>query len=324
MQTPPPKNPTAVFSYNPGIQGNLAPSAMNTHGSGAALQEIPKQRRKVVTRLEVSSYDRNYNMNANTNMFQWELPVPLKDVYEIRIVNGTVPVPMYNIDVGWNSFRLWEGYDGEGNDGLITLTPGRYTVESLRSGLQSALNGLPGVQNQYSVVLDDLTQTFTIQRTAGSLEFGFLFVSGIPRNEFDLQTFQLNKMGSLAMILGFRGVEDVFCDGAGKIVAPNPPWLDTISRIYLYMSYDASIDFRSISRGAGRKDPSAIFYLEQDLVPGGYKTLNQETYDAVIEPGKVPISRIATIQFALYDEFYRLVNTNNRPVSFLLELTHHI
>lgn len=324
MQTPTPKNSSAVFSYTPGHQGNLVPSAMNTHGSGSALQETPKQRRKIVTRLEVSSYDRNYNMNANTNMFQWELPVPLKDVFEIRIVNGVVPVPMYNIDVGWNSFRLWEGYDGEGNDGLITLPPGRYTIESLRSGLQNALNGLAGVQNQYSVLFSDLTQTFTIQRTTGHLDFGFLFVSGIPRNEFDLQTFQLNKMGSLAMILGFRGVEDVYCDGDGKIVAPNPPWLDTISRLYLYMSYDATIDFRSISRGAGRKDPSAIFYLEKDLVPGGYKTLNQETYDAVIEPGKVPISRIATIQFALYDEFHRLINTNNRPVSFLLELTHHI
>lgn len=324
MQTPIPKNPTSVFSYNPDIQGSLATSALNTRGSGSALQEAPKQRRKVVTRIEVSSYDRNYNMYASTNIFQWELPVPLKDVYEIRIINGTVPVPMYNIDIGWNSFCLWEGIDGNGNDGIITLVPGLYTVESLRTSLESALNGLSGIQNQYSVILDTITQTFTIQRISGELDFGFLFVSRIPRNEFDLQTFQLNKMTSLAMILGFRGVEDVFSNGEGKIVAPFPPWLDTISRIYLYMSYDASIDFRSVSRGAGRKDPSAIFYLEKELPPGGYKTLNQETYDAVIEPGKVPISRIATIQFALYDEFYRLVNTNNRPVSFLLEVTHNI
>lgn len=320
MQTPTPKNPTSVFSYDPTFQGSLAASALTTRGSGAALQETPKQRRKVVSRIEVNSYDRNYNHSATTNQFTWELPVPLKDVYEIRIVNGTVPVPLYNIDVGWNSFCLWEG----GNQGVVSLTPGRYTIESLRSGLESALNGLAGIQNQYSVVFDEVTQKFTFRRISGEADYGFVYVSGTPRNEFDLQTFQLNQMGTLAMVMGFRGVEDVFCDTDGVIIAPYPPWLDTISRIYLYMSYDASIDFRSIARGAGRKDPSAIFYLEKDLAPGSYKTLNQETYDAVIEPGKAPISRISAIQFALYDEFYRLINTNNRPVSFLIEVTHFI
>jgi hypothetical protein len=313
-----PKQP--IFPYKaPDLQnrGALNPTALQTSGSGAALQSIPK-RTQHITRVEVNSYDRNYNGFATSNEFVWNFQTPLKDIMEIRIVGGTIPTPVYNIDVGYNQCVFFE-YEASYT---MTIPPGLYTAETLASTLETLLNSV-GLGNTYKVEIGAVHKKLVITRISGDASYGFLFMSGGIRDEFDLETFALIDQKSLAMIFGWSGVNDVFCNDAGVLEAPYIPNLSGINRIMLYVSYDASIDFRSITRGQGRREPSAIFYIDPSMAPGSYKTLDKDTYENIIDPGSAPISKINNFRLSFRDEFYRPLNLQNKPVSLLLEITHY-
>lgn len=309
-----------IFPYKaPDLQqrGALNPTALQTSGSGAALQSIPK-RTQHITRVEVNSYDRNYNGFATSNEFVWNFETPLKDVMEIRIVGGTIPTPVYNIDEGYNQCVFFE-YEASYT---MTIPPGLYSAETLASTLQTLLNSV-GLENSYNVEIGAVHKKLVITRTSGSASYGFLFISGGIRDEFDLETFALVNQKSLAMILGWSGVNDVFCNDAGILEAPYTPNLTGVNRMMLYVSYDASIDFRSIRRSQGRQEPSAIFYIDPNANPGMYKTLDKDTYENIIDPGSAPLSKINSFRLSFRDEFYRPLNLQNKPVSLLLEITHY-
>lgn len=284
-------------------------------GSSAALQAIPKRKRRTV-RLEINSNDRNLVTSTKTSKFRINLKYPLKGITEVRLVNGTIPVPFFNIDDGWNAFTFSEGL----KKWTVLITPGFYTESVLIAKLQTVLNTLPGLVNTYTVDIESPSQCIRIRRVTGSQTFGLLFASGNYIDEIDTKTASIISMRSPQTILGF-GYSD-FYDVGGEIVAPFPPQLELLfRRIYLYLNFDSTIDFRSVDRGQGRKEPSAILYLDSSNTYGSYKTLNQDNYDFPMDCGSAGISRVASIYVEFRDEFDRLLNFNNRTVSLLLEVS---
>lgn len=283
-------------------------------GSASALQAIPKRRRRNV-RIEINSNDRNLVTSPSTSSFRWVLKYPLKGVSEVRIVNGQVPIPSYNIDDGWNRFSFQEGLQRK----TIVIPPGLYTPTTVATQLQTLLNS-SGFINTYSVSIDPITECLRVQRSSGSQTFGFCFGSGTHIDQIDTTTNAIISVDSPQTLLGF-GYADTY-DRSGLLLSPFPVQLDfVLRRIYIYINFDSTIDLRSVDRGQGRKEPSAILYIDPSSGYGSYRTLNQDNYDSVMDCGTSGLSRVASVQVEFRDEFGRLLNFRQRPVSLLLELT---
>jgi hypothetical protein len=301
----------------------LDSSALRTTGAGSALQNVPKRTSRVV-RVEINSLDRNILKDPSPTNFRWTFPFPVKEVREVRLIGGTIPVPFLNIDVGWNTFSFQEGTTTY----TITIPVGYYTISTLLSKLQTQLNAIAAT-NTYSVAQ---TATGQLQITAtGGVLFKFLFASGSSTDRMDATTHTMLEYKTPGHILGF-GYAD-YTSSSGVLTAPNLPNLWCfLERTYLYLNFDSSQDLRSVFRGSGRKEPSAILYndeLNTYNSPIGIgsttpipltKYLNKETYDTIIVPAPAPLSRISVLEVSLRDMFYNLLNTQGREVSLLVEL----
>ena len=303
----------------PLVQGDnktaLNPSAFTSRGSGSALQEEPRSRKERIIHVEINSNDRNQTTYPNPATFQWTFANPLKNVTSIKVTGGTVPIPYYNIDIPSNQFIFDTGSEKK----LITIIPGQYSNTSLPAALKSLLDTADGT-NTYTVTISSTTFLLTVVST-GTNTFGFCFGTN---NQSNL-TNQFGNPGLQAVRnpgyqLGFTD-KDVYTVADKTIVSPNPVWINPLSRIYVYLNYDTSIDLRSIILGGAREGPSAIIYtLDTDALTHYMKSPSRDTFENVINPGLI-IPRIRTLNVSLQDEFQNVINTNNRPVTFLLEIT---
>jgi len=307
------------------IVNTLDASAFLTSGSGSALQ-IQKKKTARTIRVEINSIDRNTKAFPSPSHFQWTFPFPVKEIREVRLIGGTIPVPYLSMDTGWNKCTFVE----DGVRYTITLPVGFYTITTVLGALESALNGLSGIKNTYTVTQNAASGQATITGTGG-YGFSFLYKTGSTTDTIDIDTNSILALGCPARILGFETAD--YTSVGGSIVAPNLPniWY-ALERTYLYLNFNSSQDLRSVLRGIGRKEPSAIFYndeLNTYNYPGGLssvspipltKYLNKETYDTVIVPTPAPISRISYLEVSLRDVFYNLLHTQGREVSLVLEL----
>jgi hypothetical protein len=314
-----PNNKLAVAA-SPPLRGNATTTLalQNTAGSGAAVQPEPSRskRKERIVRIEINSNDRDVVKDKNPANFQWISPYPLKNVTSIVIVGGTVPVPLYTIDEPYNCFLFDTG------TAIYTLRfpPGLYTPILFAPAFKKLLDATDGI-NLYTVKVDPVTQILSV-KTNGQNHFGFLFGTGAPY--VNVYNPGLQKMLNPALMMGFAD-EDIYSVGNpldGQVItAPNPVILNPVQRIYLYLNYESTMDLRSIVLGGGRAGPSAILYCtDADSVAYYTKSLNKDTYENVISPNLI-VPRIRTIQVSLQDEFGNVLNTNRRPVSFLLEVT---
>ena len=294
---------------DPNQPSPLDKSAITTAGSGAAVQMEPRRPKDRIVRVEVNSNDRDVCGYPSPADFVWSFPFPLKNVKSICLVGGTFPVPFYNVDSPFNTFT----FDTGAAKVSVTFPPGVYTAASLASKTAALLTAADGV-NTYTAAIDPVTQRISIT-TSGVNTFGFLFGTGNYLNEYSPG---LKKIQNPSAILGFVD-SDAYSDG-GVLVAPYPVNLTPLTRMYVYLNYDATMDLRSVLRGMGKHEPSGILYCnDADTATNSIKTLNRDTYDNLLAPN-LTIPRIRTLHVSLRDEFYNVINTNNRPVSLLLEI----
>jgi hypothetical protein len=310
-------NPKHNYLIAPSLQGKngtkMEWSSDTTRGSGAALQAIPSRTQRVI-RVEINSNDRDFIKFPNPANFQWTPPFPIQGITSMTLVGGTVPVPIYTVDVPYNSFT----FDTGSAKVTATLPPGLYTPLFIAQKLKTTLDAADGT-NTYIVNVDPVTQLLSV-KTNGTNVFGFLFSEGAADAFKNVFNPSLSKRNNPSYMLGF-GNENYYSDPATKtLTAPYAVNVNPLQRIYLYMNYDTTIDFRGIFLGGGRPTPSAILYCtDQDSVSYFTKALNKDTYDNIIEHGNI-IPRVRNIFISLQDEFGTILNVNNRAVSLLLEI----
>lgn len=273
------------------------------------------ERRETSILIEINSRDRNLVQYPNPSEFRFRLYRPLKDIVKIQIAGGTVPGCLYNLNTGWNQFTFLEG----STRWNVTIPPGRYTYETICSKLASILNTLSGVTNTYSITIDATTGVFSLTRTAGIAAFGFLFLTGDFVDFYD-QNNTLQKVNSPAKLLGF-GRADYLSGAGATITAPNVVDLEFIlNRAYVYINHDNTQDLNTIERSVGRQQPHAIIYFDE--LRNNYKFLNKDTFQPLYSAYPAPISRIATFEIALRDEFDRCIDLNGRDFTLLLEIVY--
>ena len=282
----------------------------------------PRQRKEKITTIICNSRERNVVSYPNTNQFRWRLRRDLKDILSIRLVGGSVPANLYNINTGWNKFTFLEN----NIQYTITLNVGKYDETSLAAELKRALNN-SGLANVYNVVYSTITLKLSIIRTSGTYNFSLLFGSGNYTDQFDdftgavdnLSNDYLSDIRSPARILGF--VTQDYASTSGTIIAPNPidiAWF--LNKIFLHINVDTSLELNRVEVARGTHDPYALIYL--DTVKDGIKHLNKETDYPVIEFSPAPLSRLSLLEISLRDEFYKLLDTQNKEYTLVLEISY--
>ncbi len=271
------------------------------------------ERRETTMLLEINSRDRNLIQYPNPSEFRFRLYRPLKDVVKIQIAGGTIPGCLYNINTGWNQFTFQEG----NTKWNVTVPPGRYTYETVCVAFASAINSLPGLANTYAVLINSTNGRFTLSRITGAASFAFLFATGDYVDFYD-QHNTLQKINTPAKFLGFSRAD--YSSGSGStIVSPNVVDLEfLLTRCYVYINHDNTQDLNTIERSVGRQQPHAIIYFDE--LRDNYKFLNKETFEPLYSSYPAPISRMATLDIALRDEFDRCIDLNGRDFTLLLEV----
>ena len=233
----------------------------------------------------------------------------------VELVNGCVPTDLYNMNTGWNIFSFTE----DTRQYSVTLTPGQYTVTELCTELQRALNALPGVINSYSIIYSSITKKINIVALNNARIFSLNFLDPPYTDTIDSTSAAIQSIGCPARIFGFENW--IYNSAAGAIAAPNrmDPSL-FLQRLYLHLNADNSIEFNRVEMGAGRHDCFHIIYLDHNA--GGYYTLNRDTYTPIFYSSPTPISRIATLNISLRDEFYRVVDLGGHDFTLVFEITY--
>ncbi len=294
---------------------------MISQGQNALLPDSTRANRKPRTlRYEISSYDRNFT-TEHSHRFRWRLPNAVREVCEVSLVGGSIPQPVTNIfsqssqvhNYSYNKFTLGIGAARY----TITIPNGSYTATTLASALQTQLNAAPAAET-FTCAVNPLTGGITITETSGPTDFTLLFGSGGYVDTVDASTGAVLKMGSPALLFGFLPGVDVTSTG-GVLASPNSMDVNMLTnRIYVYFNYDTSQDLIAYDRGLGRRQPSAIVYM--DSITNDRKYLNKETFVPLIVAKPAPISRINALQLSFEDFFGNPVDFGGREVSLAIEI----
>ena len=285
--------------------------ATETSAQALLLKERPLSSRKPRTLLlEVNSRDRNYTNVVKANPFQYTLQTPIKDIRSIELVGATIPAKPMNVTPNNNRFTIREGHLFR----EIVIPVGYYTEDALIAELPVALS--IDSKHTYSVRRSALGKLVFIQDSGE--DFEFLFFSAQRPDIFDPTTGALIELRTPALLLGFDSSD--YVGERGALVAPHPLDLSThLTRLYLYLNVQNSLDLSCISRGSGRRAPYAIIYLDTNT--NGYKFLNKETFSPISFSLPQPISRLTSIQVDFRDEFYQSVDFNGKDFTLLFECT---
>ena len=287
---------------------------MLTQSSGQAV--LPKERplasRKQKTLLlELNSRDRNYLNLVKSNPFQYTLQSPIKDIRSIELIGGTIPARPMNIHNGNNKFTFVES----GVSRLITIHVGYYSEDALLETLSVLLS--TGSNSTYFVARSSLGRV-VISQERFIQPFELLFFSTSIPDVIDPVNGALLEQRTPALLMGFDMSD--YTSSNNTIISPYPiDMFANLTRVYLYMNFQNSLDLSCISRGAGRRSPFAVIYLDKNS--NGYKFLNKETFSPISYSLPQPIGRLTTIQVEFRDEFYHLVDFNGKDFTLLLECT---
>ena len=93
----------------------------------------------------------------------------------------------------------------------------------------------------------------------------------------------------------------------------------SLTRLYLFINLNNTQNLGCIERGAGRRAPFAIIYLDEQT--DGYKFLNKDTLTPASYSLPQPFSRLQNLDIEFRDEWHRLVNFAGKDFSLLLQLT---
>jgi hypothetical protein len=297
------------------LKNNDDPNIPTSSGQHVLMKDQQKIKRALRrTTIVVNSRDRNCLKSPNPNTFRYVMRRPLTNILSIELMSGSIPSYLYNINNGWNTFIVSEGTA----QNLVTLTPGFYTDSTFLIELQRALNAIPAKRNTYIVTQDPNTRRLIVSSN-NIVAYSFLFYSGSPRDQIDLNTLTITSINTPATLLGF-GLNDYTSNSSGQLKSILPLDLNSIiTRIYLHIEADGK-NLSRMELGSGRPDCFHMFYIPPGQ--GDYYFLNKETDHSLFESSPAPISRLRSLDISLRDEFNRPFELNYRQLNLVFEITH--
>lgn len=268
----------------------------------------------------------NFLKNITSN-FYYKMPVDLKRIVQMKLLNIELPCVIYNVSekLGSNNFKVSKypnGYDEK----IIKIPSGMYSLEKLLTAIQNEFDSqqtnlkIELIENTNQIMISDMNnENF-------NLEFNFInelidnnyCINGVNQNPNYLFPFQL----TLGWNLGFRNKlygENEFIQGNSNNAYISESSPNFCEQEYFFLGIK---DFTNNS-------PQTFFssFMEETNIAGDilakiiYKNGKVEKIISQEREYFGPV-RIKDLQIVLYDKFGRILDLNNADFSFSLEFTN--
>jgi len=262
-------------------------------------------------RDEFSEYDSKSVANCNVT-----LPERITEVKSIQVRNLELPMSMYNISeaIGNHCFKI----EKDATSQMVIIPDGQYTIQSLSTSINHALQALPSPFNQieYSFT-GGLKSAFDPNNTSIVLNFA---VS--PTGAFD--AYHLKK--KLGWVLGFRSANY----NVVSTKTTSEGMVDLSGFRYLYLVLDEFTKgnqnsfIAALPSSLVRKQILARISINTNVYPfgsilpannyNGYLLTDQRKYSGRVDLQKLNIQ--------LVDDIGKPVSLNGLDYSFCLEVEH--
>ena len=262
-------------------------------------------------RDEFSEYDSKSVANCNVT-----LPERITEVKSIQVRNLELPMSMYNISeaIGNHCFKI----EKDATSQMVIIPDGQYTIQSLSTSINGALQALPSPFNQivYSFT-SSLKSAFDPINTSIVLNFA---VS--PTGAFD--AYNLKK--KLGWVLGFRSANY----NVVSTKTTSEGMVDLSGFRYLYLVLDEFTKgnqnsfIAALPSSLVRKQILARISINTNVYPfgtilpannyNGYLLTDQRKYSGRVDLQKLNIQ--------LVDDVGKPVSLNGLDYSFCLEVEH--
>lgn len=262
-------------------------------------------------RDEFSEYDSKSVANCNVT-----LPERITEVKSIQVRNLELPMSMYNISeaIGNHCFKI----EKDATSQMVIIPDGQYTIQSLSTSINGALQALPSPFNRISYSFTGgLKSAFDPSNTSIVLNFA---VS--PTGAFD--AYNLKK--KLGWVLGFRSAN--YNVVSAKTVSEG--MVDLSGFRYLYLVLDEFTKgnqnsfIAALPSSLVRKQILARISINTNVYPfgsilpannyNGYLLTDQRKYSGRVDLQKLNIQ--------LVDDVGKPVSLNGLDYSFCLEVEH--
>lgn len=268
----------------------------------------------------------NFLKNITSN-FNYKMPVDLKRIVQMKLLNIELPCIIYNVSskLGSNNFKVSK-YPNGYSEKIIEIPSGRYNLEDLINTIQ---NELDNQNTNLKIEIISNTKQIKISDLSGenfNIEFNFInelvdknyCINGLNENPNYLFPFQL----TLGWNLGFRNKlygENEFIEGESSNEYVGESNANFCDSDYYFLGIK---DFTNNS-------PQTFFssFMEESNIAGDilakiiYKNGEVEKIISQEREYFGPV-RIKDLQIILYDKYGRILDLNNADYSLSLELTN--
>jgi hypothetical protein len=301
--------------------------------------------RKLVT---VHSEDRDITKWPNANTFEIMLPEPLLNVQSLRLIQATIPNKFFTFSNDYQNTKLL--FSINGSSYIITIQEGYYTPSQMALELTNKMNRAIGADASFNVFYDIVGLRYWFGHT--DMSFNLDFCTQVPYtiNNCEQPIVWNNSINwGLPYYLGFNKVcyssitagdqyFDYICPSNTTVVASDiqyfieaPLAFNISGETCLYMevdkynNYDELYPYNQSSRqmfdnnAYSGKVNSAFAKIpiqghdSNSLDSRNFFLLNMVHYDP-------PIERIVRLKFKFRFHDGRLVNFQNYPLDFTLEV----
>jgi len=297
--------------------------------------------------LSVHSEDRDINKWKNSNTFEVMLPETLSNVQSIRLIQMTLPGFFYSFSNEYQNTKFNFKVGNSSTEYNIVINDGFYTASQLTNELKNKMNEAYPTDNSFNVIYDEIKHKFWFGHTDASFNFDFTRQIAYDFSNCDQPTVWNNytKWG-LPYNLGFKkevynSIEDangvtfdykdtITTDLKHYIQAPLAFDINGENCIYMevekYNSYDELYPYNESSytniysnNAYSGKVNSAFAKIPLKLVgDNAYDSRTFYLHNLVhYDP---PIERIARLKFKFRFHDGRLVDFQNFPFDFTVEL----
>ena len=126
--------------------------------------------RKLVT---VHSEDRDITKWKNSNTFEIMLPETLMNVQSIRLVQMTLPGFYYTFSNGYQNTKFNFKVGNSSTEYNVVIDEGFYTAAQLTTELTNKMNAAYTTDNSFNVIYDEIKNKFWFGHTDSSFNFDF-------------------------------------------------------------------------------------------------------------------------------------------------------
>lgn len=155
--------------------------------------------------LVIDSRDRNYDDHPSPNSYRFSFDHPYDNIVSISLLSAEVPKSQYNVNSSNNKIYFQET-NAQVSGGTFleaTIPVGDYTLATLKTALESAMNGVGTATYTLDITTNAAQSKVALSSTLGGVDLFNLLFNGGTEN-FGNKTRSVYRDSSIGPVLGFN------------------------------------------------------------------------------------------------------------------------